>query len=237
MSDFDREALVAAANAGQAKDSNLGFYAAVVALPIVGIAIGVYFMTSAPKPASAAPYQIAEQADPDGQTATAVKVRQEPRSLGEDLVADARISVGLRAPDEGAPWSASAEMGRYSIARRAIMECSKVGNFDYSITRNFTTKNAEAFEKLQAIKSAEWKAGRSDRRRKIQQANNEMMVGLFTGETQMKALEMSLEFEKMQRDAELSQGQARVRKTDPQIVALLGGEPDLAKCTKLKIDV
>ncbi|MEO1643131.1 MAG: hypothetical protein AAFR74_07320, partial [Pseudomonadota bacterium] len=94
--------------------------------------------------------------------------------------------------------------------------------------------------KLQAIKSAEWKSGRSERRRKVQQANNEMMVGLFTGETQMMALERSFEFQRMAREAEQNKGlpsQPKVRKTPPEILTLLGGEPDLAKCTKFRIDV
>lgn len=238
MSDFDREALVAAANAGQKQDSNLGFYGAVAALPIIGIAIGAFFMTSAPKQAPAAPYAVAEQAAPE--TEPTVVAAAQSQSLGEEVLADAQIQAGLRAPEEGAPWSAAAEMGRYSIARRSLMECGRVANFDYSVTRNFTTKNAEAYEKLQAIKSAEWKAGRSDRRRKVQQANNEMMVGLFTGETQMKALEMSFEHQRMMKEMEASRGlpgQPTVRKTDPAVLALLGGEPDLAKCTKLKIDI
>lgn len=235
MSDFDREALVAAANAGQKQDSNLGFYSAVAALPIIGITIGAFFMTGAPNQAPGAPYAVAEQAAP---AVEPVKVAaQKPQSLGEELLADMETRAGLRAPEEGAPWSASAEMGRYSIASRAIMECKSAGNFEYKILSNFRTKNAEAFDKLQAIKSAEWKAGRSDRMRKVEQANNEMMVGLLTGQTQKKALEMSFEFEEMSRNLELHADQPRIKKTDPAVLALLGGEPDLAKCTKLKIAI
>ncbi|MEO1643113.1 MAG: hypothetical protein AAFR74_07230, partial [Pseudomonadota bacterium] len=142
MSNFDREALVAAASAGQKQDSNIGFYGAVAALPIIGIAVGAFFMTSSPKQAPA-PYAVAEQTKPEP-----VKVAaQNPQSLGEEIVADMEIQAGIRAPEEGAPWSASAEMGRYSVARRTLMACSRVGNFDYSVTRTFTTKNAAAYEK------------------------------------------------------------------------------------------
>ena len=234
MAEFDREALVAATTAEQSNNGNLAFWGAVIALPLIGVAVGAFFMTSGNQPA--APYDIAEQEAPS-QNVQVATAEAEPQSLGEEILADAQVQAGMRAPVAGASWSASAEMGRYTIVRRSLMACAKVGSFDVKMHNNFAKKNSEAFEKLQAIKSAEWKAGRSDRRKKMIQANNQMMVGLVTGETQMKALEMSAEFQNMQREMENMSGQPRVRKTDPQVLALLGGEPDLAKCSKLKIEV
>lgn len=226
MSDFDREALVAAANAGQDNDNTVGFWALVISLPIIGVAIGAYFMTGSSHQSTPAPFEISQPA-PSGDIVP----------IDTDLEDGVVVSVDYELTIDDQPWSASTEMARYQIVTRAISECSRPGNFGYELMSAFRNKNAEPFEKLRAIKSAEWKAGRSERRREFQRANNEMMVGLFTGETQMKALEQSFEMQRMLQEMEESAGQPRVRKTDPAVLALLGGEPDLATCSKLKADV
>ncbi|MEM7493280.1 MAG: hypothetical protein AAF296_07850 [Pseudomonadota bacterium] len=223
MGDFDRDALVAATNANGQKDNQLGFWAVVVALPIIGAMIGGYLLVSEPKA---------------GSVASPVIVSVETDSTSESL--DGKVLASVEASDEDVEsWSASAELERYSIARRALMECGRVGNFDYEVSSRFTNKNAEAYEKLRTIRSAEIKAGRSERHRQAQQANNEMMVGLLTGETQMRALKQSIEMQQMlaEMDAARQNPQPRVRQIDPNVLTLIGGEPDLAKCTKLKIDV
>ncbi|MEM1037317.1 MAG: hypothetical protein AAGI14_11215 [Pseudomonadota bacterium] len=226
MSDFDREALVAAANAGQDNDDTVGFWAMVISLPIIGVAIGAYFMTGSSHQSTPAPFEITEPAPSSD-------VILSDADLKDGVV----VSVDYDLTIDEQPWSASLEMARYQIVMRGISECSLPGKYSYDMMSAFRNKNAESFEKLRAIKTAEWKAGRSERQREFQRANNEMMVGLFTGETQMKAIEQSFEMQRMLQDMEESAGQPTVRKTDPAVLALLGGEPDLAKCSKLKADV
>ena len=223
MGDFDRDALVAAANANGQTDSQIGFWAVVIALPIIGAAIGGYFLVSEPKATSTVPSVIAS-----------IETDDTSKPLNEEIVVVAEPQT-----EDVESWSASAELERYSIARRALMECGRVGNFEYEVSSRFTKKNLEAYEKLRAIKSAEIKAGRLERHRQFQQANNEMMVGLLTGETQMKALKQTIEMQRMmaEMDAARQNPHPRVRQIDPDVLAFIGGKPDLAKCTKLKIDV
>lgn len=218
MSDFDRDALVAAATAEQGNSGNLMFWGAVIALPLIGLAVGAFFMTSSP--AQTSPMDIAS-----------VEV-SEDEALPQQAAAQPVAKVAQA-------WSADAEMARYNTVRLSMGECGKVMDSEaaFKAQYDFGTRNAERFEKLQAIQSAEWKAGRSDRRKKIQRANNEMVLKAVTGQLQHEVMNDVMEFERQMAMAEASAGQPWVRKTDPAIVAFLGGEPDLAKCSKLQIEL
>lgn len=213
MAGFDRNEMAALTATPKSDNGNLVFWALVIALPLIGLLVGWFMLGPSKTPA------------PNNKPAIIAAVDPEPETGAEVT--------------EQSEWSAAAEMSRYSLVSRSLMTCASHMDRN-SLSKSssaFRSRNAEAFDTLREIKAAEWKAGAGDRRDAIRQANNEMMVKMMTGQAQVEALEMMVEFENMQREAELSAGQPRVRKTDPAIVSFLGGEPNLPRCSKLNSEI
>lgn len=213
MADFDRNEMAALASGPRSDNGNLVFWALVIALPVIGLLVG-WFVLGAPKGSA-----------PKGAPAVIAAVEPE-------------VETPIETPAPS-PWSAEGELHKYSVVSRSLMSCMQHmdKNTLFKTQRTYRERNAENHERVRDIKSAEWKAGAGERRDAFRQANNEMMVKMMTGQAQVEALEMMVEFENMQREAELMAGQARVRKTDPAVLDFFGGEPNLPRCSKLNSEI
>ena len=214
MADFDREALVAAAEGAQSDKSGMMFWGLVIALPIIGLVAGMTFLSSGPK--APAPIILSEAAAPELETVT---------------VQETLPAVAI--------WSADAEMTRYTTVRSAISACSTVmdSSLIYDSRRKFVDYNAPQFEKLRAIKQAEYKAGAGQRRANLQREHNRMLLKTITGQAQADAMSQFSEMANLMNDMESASGQPYVRTTSPEVLIFFGGEPTLGLCSKLRSEL
>ena len=217
MADFDREALVAAAEGAQSDKSGMMFWGLVIALPIIGLVAGMTFLSGEPK--APAPITLSETAAPELETVT-VEAAQETLPA---------VAV----------WSADAEMTRYTTVRSAISACSTVmdSSLIYDSRRKFVDYNAPQFEKLRAIKQAEYKARAGERRAAATRANNKMLLQAVTGQASGEALSRMSEFTNLMQEMEDMSGQPYVHKTAPEVLIFFGGEPTLGLCSKLRSEL
>ncbi len=222
MAGFDRDALAAAAAGTQSNNDGKLFWALVIALPLIGIVVGLAFLPGGSKPP--APMVLGAVDSPQ---ASAPAIEETPETAMD--VAERPALV----------WSADAQMERYTTARQAMLACTSVMDYGtaYNVWRNFNDRNAVRFERLHEIKQAEYKAGAGARRDTLQRANNRMVLGMITGRSQAEALGRFGEMANLMQDMEDMQGQSRVRQTPPEILAFLGGEPNLRVCSKLSAEL
>jgi hypothetical protein len=223
MAEFDREALVAAANGGQSKSNNNVFWVLVIALPILGLLAGGVFMTMPSKNGSVI---IAEDDQPaDIQVAEAQAAEPSATPMLDKARAQTKILMAN---------SYSDQIDRYSAVRMAYSECARILPYKTisNAHSNYRQRNEAKFERLQALRAAEWKAGRADRRKQRQKENDKMMFQAMTGQLPGEALKRQAEFTQMMAELERSSSEPYVRTTPPAVLALLGGEPDLKTCSK-----
>ena len=158
MAEFDRAALAAAAAGKQTQAGNGLFWGAVIALPVLGLVVGGLLFALPGKPKS--PVQLSQTTAPATEQAETQTAETEPEPV----------------------WSPSSEMERYGTVRLAISMCNR--HLDYSsfgnTQRAFYDRNESGFEPLQALRSAEWKAGAGEPRRDAQGQSNELMLKVKT---------------------------------------------------------
>lgn len=228
MAEFDREALVAAANGGQSEGNNNVFWVLVIALPILGLLAGGVFMTMPSKNNAVVIAETEPSADVQVVEAKATAPSKTP--MLDKAKAEAKAMMAN---------SYSDQIDRYSAVSLSFMECSRILPYKTAnnALSNYRQRNEAKHERLQALRAAEWKAGRADRRKQHQKEVDKMMFQAMTGQLPGEALKRQAEFTQMMAELEQSSNEPYVRKTSPEVLALLGGEPDLKTCSKFNANI
>lgn len=231
MSDFDREALVAAANGGHEEQGGKAFWVMVIALPILGLLAGAVFMTM---PSKSTPTIIAETPAEAEQPSVQVAESTGPAEVKTPVLDKARAEAKKLLAN-----SYSDQIDKYQAVNLSFMECSRILQYKVisNTQSNYRKRNQDTYKRLIELRSAEWKSKRGERRAEAQRQNDKMMFQAMTGQLPGEALKRQREFHQAMAEAEALANQPKVRKTSPEVLALLGGEPDLRTCSKFNADM
>jgi hypothetical protein len=231
MAEFDREALVAAANGGQDKQGGNAFWAIVIALPMLGLLAGGVFLTmpskssnmivvEAPTPTET---EVVEAADTSAPKKVETPVLDKAKAEAKRLMAN----------------SYSDQIDKYQAVNMSLMYCSRVLQYKVisNTQSNYRKRNKDKYERLIELRSAEWKSKRGERRAEAQREADKMMFQAMTGQLPAEALKRQREFQQGMLEAQALSKQPQVRTTPTEVLALLGGEPDLKTCSKLNANL
>ncbi len=209
MAGFDRDALVASAQ--KQSGGGKGFWVAVCALPVAGVAAGFFLLGPSGGP------------DRDG-----IDISAGPKFASAPKTTPAKANTSQPATVKAAGLSARAQLRQYSMVNRTLSHCASTGPSEHYYKASASYRDVNAAKLIELAEMAQTEPPEHDLSAfdmEISTNPAKIMVQGLTGQIAVNALQRQAQFTEMMADVERQQD------------GYLGKAPSTTECTQFRNDV